>query len=116
MAETADLHLDVEGALKRVGNDRDLLRELYDAFLGDAPNKVRLLKQALKDKDMPLVVKQAHSLKGASAAIGAVECRRLAEALEMAGRSQDGEEAGLLLTKVLHEVGLVLGMISGRIF
>ncbi len=68
-------------ALHRLGNDRELLFEIWEAFAQDVPDKLSMLDQALRDGDKITAARLAHSLKGASANVGAARLRDLASAL-----------------------------------
>ena len=67
--------------LQRLGNDREFLFEIWDAFAQDVPDKLSMLDQALRDGDKITAARLAHSLKGASANVGAARLRDLASAL-----------------------------------
>ena len=112
MTDVGIAHLDVEGSLKRMGDDRELLRDLYDAFLADAPFKLGMLREAVGRDGMEQVVKHAHSLKGAAAAIGAERCRALAESLEHVGRGSRPGVAAELLAQVEAEVAYLVQALS----
>ena len=115
MSDEQSVHLDEQGSLARVGQDHELLCELYEAFSQDAPLKLASLEGAVRNADISGIVESAHSLKGASAAIGAEHCRGLAESLEMAGHAEDLAQAPELFRLVSSEVALVLSLVSERI-
>lgn len=78
-------HLDpqvIASLLNLAGEDEpDLVLELIDLFLEDADVRILALEQATKAQEWDRVVKIAHTLKGASATIGAqpfsVACREV---------------------------------------
>lgn len=67
--------LDRAGALDRIGGDEDLYQEVIELFSHDTPLQIGILKQALQSMDRVLGERQAHSLKSASASIGAEALR-----------------------------------------
>jgi CheY-like chemotaxis protein len=57
--------LDRQAILARVGNDRQLLKELVDLFLIEAPPLIEAIRQAVARTDVPALKVAAHTLKGA---------------------------------------------------
>ncbi len=107
MEENNVTHLEMNDTLLRLGGDTELLHELYEAFLEDTPGKMQELAQAAIQGDLDTCLKRAHSIKGASAAIGAEHCRQLAEAVECAARDDDAGKVSLLLPQLSQELGAV---------
>jgi len=82
-------------ALKRLGGDEDLLRELCGIFLEESPKILGKLRQALTDGDAATVMRTAHSLKGEVSYLGAPAALQAARQLEDMGRENrlaGGEE------------------------
>jgi len=67
-------------ALERAGGDREMLREIAQLLLEDAPPKVEELRKARAAGDLPAVKRLAHGLKGAVSNLGGLQ---MAEALRM---------------------------------
>lgn len=107
--------LEVEETLARLGGDRDLLWELYAAFAEDAPVKLESLVAAVEARDMSMVMKRAHSLKGSAAAVGALECRDLAIALESMAESNDFDAVKRLAHHLEEALDSVLKMIQQKL-
>ena len=82
-------HLNVADALVRLDGDRELLEEIWDAYLEDTPKQMEILRHALDDGDMKLAERQAHSIKSASGSIGANNLREIASRAEQAGKAGD---------------------------
>jgi HPt (histidine-containing phosphotransfer) domain-containing protein len=61
--------------------------ELIDAFLEDAPQMVRTLRQALAQGDAVTLGQAAHTLKSNSAHFGALTLSELCKALEAMGKA-----------------------------
>lgn len=105
--------IDEKEALGRIEGDEDILYELWEVFIENAPIQVRELKAAIRGNDASVVEREAHSLKSAGASVGAVAFRDTAFQVELAARSKDIEKVRSLslrleedLTKVveaLHE-------------
>jgi PAS domain S-box-containing protein len=84
-----EVTFDEKAALARAGGDRDLLRELVQIFLADAPKLMSRARKAVKTADAEAVRRAAHALKGAVGTLCAPCVQRAAEQLEALGR--DGE-------------------------
>ena len=65
----------------------DFLVELIDAYLGDAPDRLARLRQALEGGDAEAFAREAHTLKSSSANLGAMKISALAKEMEAAGRA-----------------------------
>lgn len=63
--------IDLEDALDRVQDDKELLLELFDIFEQDFKLKRKELEKSLLSKDVENVRNIAHSIKGASGNISA---------------------------------------------
>jgi len=83
-------HLDPEviASLVDLGGEEepDLIVELIDLFLEDADVRVLALEDAVKTQDWDQVVRVAHTLKGASATMGAVRFSTACRTVEMEAR------------------------------
>jgi PAS domain S-box-containing protein len=89
--------LDLEGAVGRLYGDEELYAELARAFLEKMPEKRERLRRLHRQSRWPELALIAHTLKGNCANIGAVACRRAAEALETASRDPHPPPASRLL-------------------
>ena len=83
--------------LARMDDDHDLLAEIVEIFLEDAPIQISKLKQALRSNDTDLIAQQAHALKGASANISAHALRQSALAVEQAATHHHTEKIAKLI-------------------
>ncbi len=79
--------LDAIRALNRERGDA-LVGKVVGAWVDDTPQCLRALRQAIADRDAPGLRKVAHSLKSASANVGADSFARLCWQLEQLGRDQ----------------------------
>jgi HPt (histidine-containing phosphotransfer) domain-containing protein len=76
-------------ALARLGDDRELLRDLAGFFLEDVPALQQNLQQGLESRDAELVTRSAHSIKGLCANFDAEVALELAAEIEACGRAAD---------------------------
>ncbi|MDJ0915799.1 MAG: Hpt domain-containing protein [Desulfobacterales bacterium] len=89
--------------LARVDDDQDLLVEIVEIFLEDAPIRIDKLKQAMGVKDLDLIEDQAHALKGASANISAHALQQCAMAVEQAVKQNDTHKISELIAVLEDE-------------
>ena len=95
------------------GGDMGLEREILGTFLVSHRKDLSKLEQALKDNDAYTWCTVAHSLKGASASIGAIN---LAELFEHAQTHQNEtpSQKQKLMEQIKAELELVIQLISER--
>lgn len=90
MSDNSDQHaplVDEEGALKRLGHDRQLFNEFITIFLEDTPDLIEKMEQGIAQKKPTVVSGSAHSLKGLMSNFGAQACVDVAWKIETAGRA-----------------------------
>ena len=80
---------DSESFMKRVMGDEVLGRKVMIGFLDDMPRQMGMLKEYIAAKDSVATERQAHTIKGAMANMGAETARGLAFQIEDAGRAKD---------------------------
>lgn len=95
MASGEDI-FDRAGLLDRLAGNEALVDEILSEFMKDVPRKLAALKEALDRHDAPSIQREAHTLKGASASVGAVALQGAAKQVEAAGRAGDLANASLL--------------------
>lgn len=83
-----DPTLDRAGVLRRLGNDRELMAEIFALFLEVAPPLLMRLNAAVDDGDLAAVVAMTHEIKGAAANVGALELQRQAKLLDASARQR----------------------------
>jgi PAS domain S-box-containing protein len=71
----------------RLMGDAELVRKVITIFLIDIPDQIQVLKEFIKNGDAIGVERQAHTIKGAAANIGAEALRTTAYELEISARS-----------------------------
>jgi two-component system sensor histidine kinase/response regulator len=92
--------LNMLDALKRLGNDRELYRELVQCFLEDAPPLVEEMQRQASNAPCEAMVHAAHSLKGLAATVGAEELSTAAAAIQDYAGSRDGPTLDRMLDRV----------------
>lgn len=75
------------------GGDDDFVRELVDAYVGEATGYLDGMAAAAAAGDAAAIVRPAHTLKSSSATMGAIRLSVICRGLEEAGR--DGRADGL---------------------
>ncbi|SFC52513.1 response regulator [Massilia yuzhufengensis] len=89
-------------ALSRDGGDA-LVQKVINAYVGDTPRHLATLREAVDGMDAGSVRRVAHSLKSASANIGAARLATLCKELEQLGRADSVDGADRILTDMEHE-------------
>lgn len=78
--------LDAEGAIRHLGGNRDLYRRLIERFLSDHHAAAEQITEALSAQDWERARREAHSLRGVAANLGALRLAGLAGEIEQALR------------------------------
>ncbi len=94
--------LDNIRALSRDGGDA-LVQKVVAAYMGDTPRHLATLRQAIAGEDPGSVRRVAHSLKSASANVGAAHLAALCKELESLGRAESVLGADRILTDMERE-------------
>ncbi len=76
-----------------VGDDREFVNELIEAYLADAPEQIAAIHEAAAGGDASALVRPAHTLKSSSATIGAQQLAARSRRLEFAGREARLDDA-----------------------
>jgi HPt (histidine-containing phosphotransfer) domain-containing protein len=85
--------IDESRLLSEFGGDREILAELRDLFLEQAPPLYAAILKSMDSANVPDMVKDAHSLKGACATYGAPRMTAVCKEIELAGKVGDLETA-----------------------
>ena len=97
-AATAALPVfDKTGLLARVMGDDELASTVINGFLEDAPKLILALGTCLRAGDTPGTIRQAHTIKGASATVGGEALRAVAAEIERAAMAGDLDSVGVQL-------------------
>jgi HPt (histidine-containing phosphotransfer) domain-containing protein len=95
-----DSIFDWDGLLHRLMGDEDLAKEIIDDFLKQIPDNLFAVKQALIKKDLTLLKREAHIIKGSSGNVGALALQKIAEQIEIASEIKDLVKIGSFISKL----------------
>jgi HPt (histidine-containing phosphotransfer) domain-containing protein len=79
----------VRALYELLGEDREALAEIVDAFLDEAPRRLAELRRGVDEFDAVLAGRAAHTLKSNGGTFGTVELVSLCRRLEVAARAND---------------------------
>ncbi len=96
--------IDVDDALKRIQDDKELLVELIEIFLDDCPKKMKELKAFEQDKNAIGLSEVAHSIKGAAANISAVGLRKIFFEIEEMAKNNNFESISQRIKQASLEI------------
>lgn len=108
MDGAADRPVDLAVALRWLGGDQQLLRELVGIFVDDGPRRLEALRAAMTAADAQQLEQIAHSLKGSAAILGAVRLQASALALEESAHDGFADRGAHLVPELVHEVERVM--------
>lgn len=97
--QTGEIELDWNLLMERVGSE-ELVDEIIPIFIKDNSERMKMLTQAMANSDDKEIKFYAHSLKGASATIGAAAIAELAKQLETAARDLNKSVYGPLYEEI----------------
>ncbi len=81
--------VDFQGAMVRLGGDRQLFLDFVQILGEDGPVLIKKIETAIDSSDCQQLEHSAHALKGLVSNFGARDCVADALLLEQAGRSED---------------------------
>jgi two-component system, sensor histidine kinase and response regulator len=81
--------IDVTELLARVGDDRDLIRDLLLIFREEFPAHLQAMRDAVNSMDAEKVAAEAHALKGMLSNLAANPAAAAAARLEQLGRNRE---------------------------
>jgi two-component system, sensor histidine kinase and response regulator len=99
-------------ALRGVGGDQELLKEIIDIYLAEGPRWMAEIGVAVKRQDAATLQRVAHTLKGTVSAFGAAKVCELAQRLEDMGRNANVEGAEDVRAKLEAAVARLLPALS----
>jgi len=99
-------------ALRRADGDTELLKELVTTFKEDLPERVALLKEAIRRGDPQEIFRAAHSLAGPLGILGAAKALSLAQELEALGRMGQLEDISTICAAFEREITRVAAFFS----
>ncbi|WP_374592263.1 response regulator [Aquabacterium sp.] len=96
--------LNAELALARLSGDRDLYRQTLQGYLRHADGAVPALRRAVAAADWPTAQREAHTLRGLSATIGAEALAAQAGRVEVAAKEADSVQLGSIVEPFLRDL------------
>ena len=96
--------VDSQSVLDRLDGDQDLYNELIEIYFGDLPKQMQILCDGFAAGDAKIVERQAHSLKSASANIGAERVRAVAFDIEQLALGPEKERIKVLMEQFQEEI------------
>lgn len=112
--ESAEV-INLANTLRRMGNDRRLMREMAAFFIDDVPPLLEELRQALEAEDAATAARSAHSLKGLASNFDARQAVDVARQLEMAAGEERFAEGHRLLPVLQEEVDRVFAALNDQL-
>ena len=106
-------HLDRASLLDRVEGDQELLAEMIQLFLADAPHLLDAMRNALQQGDMISLERSAHSIKGAAGNMSALVTVNAASQLEQSAKKGDAESSRANLAALEGAVERLLPALEG---
>ena len=92
-----------------------LVQKVIAAYVDDTPQQLSTLRHAIDGFDTGNVRRIAHTLKSASANVGAEALAALCKAMEQLGRTDTTEGAGAILTDMEHEFQAVRNSLTAML-
>jgi signal transduction histidine kinase/CheY-like chemotaxis protein len=89
---------------ERVENDIELIQEMVELFLDNAPMLLAEIEAGLADGDLRTVQRATHSLRGAASNLCAAPCVQTAERLEMFSKNGDIGEVETAVAELRDEL------------
>ncbi|MBC7965260.1 MAG: response regulator, partial [Fuerstia sp.] len=111
-AATSSDVIDWEAALEYVEGDRELLNELLLTAVSENHELLMQLDAAISARDVIVVSRLAHTIKGGAQTIAATATIRLAKAIEAAAHAEDFKTARTLMPQLCAAVERLKGVIS----
>ncbi|MBN1615128.1 MAG: response regulator [Deltaproteobacteria bacterium] len=106
--------LEVISALDTTGSGH-ILEKVIRMFIDGAPALLSAMQEAAKTEDRDALFRAAHSLKSASANLGAFPLSGLCRDLEMQSRVDIPEDAEVLVAQIDRECGRALAVLEGEL-
>jgi two-component system sensor histidine kinase/response regulator len=104
--------IDMVSALARLGGNKALYHRIILLFQAEHEQDVPAMRAALKNNDLVLARRLAHTLKGLAGSVGADELRAEAKDLEMALAEGNEPVFEMLLTQVEQKLAVVMASIA----
>ena len=106
--EPVDLALLASYEEIQVDGDPDLIAELIDLYLEDAPRRVASMRESLSRIDLPSVKRGAHGLRGSSGSLGVLQIALICSEIEAAEGTESFSTLAALLSCLERELERVV--------
>jgi len=114
--------MDLSHLRELVGGDEEVMGEILDLFMEDAPRQIAALGEAITQGNWEEARRLAHTLKGSASNVGAEPLRQAAWSLEQHSRCESGEASdeasdvapAELLSRCVAEMSRVVGYLNSR--
>ena len=107
---------DIEKALERSMGDKEFLEDILQEFVKGMPEQIEALETAVSGGDGESIAQQAHTMKGASANLGADEMAAIALKLEQMGKESDLKGARRAIDELGKELQRIKDFAAGGIY
>jgi two-component system, sensor histidine kinase and response regulator len=107
--------LNWEQAAEELGGDEELLRDLAQILLDEAPRLMKGIDRAVQERDADAVRSAAHAVKGSVRPFAAPQAAEFAWRLETMGRGGDLSDAPEALRHLEDEMSRVLQTLQSRL-
>jgi two-component system sensor histidine kinase/response regulator len=98
----------LDSLMDSLGGDAEFMTELIDTYVADVPLQLEALRAALAANDVAAVVRPAHTLKSASASLGALGLAERCRQLESSATAGSSEGAAQTIERIAAEVERVV--------
>jgi HPt (histidine-containing phosphotransfer) domain-containing protein len=92
----------------QLDGEPDLIVELIDLYLEDAPRRVGVMRESLAKKNWLSVKREAHSLRGSSGNLGALQMALICEEMEVIESGDPSPRIEVLISCLEQELERVL--------
>jgi HPt (histidine-containing phosphotransfer) domain-containing protein len=96
--------VDRDALVKLLDGNPELIITIIDSFLGDCPDYMDAIREAVENEDPEMLKREAHGLKGAAGSLRAKPASEAAQVLEEIGHSGDFAEAEAALETLESEI------------
>jgi len=111
--EGSELEIDWKYLEEMCGGNAEFQQELLGAFLETIPEHLETLKIAISQQIHVQIEREAHFIKGSSAAIGIIGIAKIADQLESQGKNQQlSDNALVLLQKISNGIDYIQGLVK----
>jgi len=107
--------LDWTGFLDRVMDDEDLAKKIFNTFLNETPKRIQQIQKSIDHGEILITEREAHTLKGSSANVGAVILQDIAHKIEISVNDGDLTNAASFLPMLEKQFNILRGIFHENI-